>query len=116
MTDERAYDHFVAALDALDTSSWEVLRYRPPAGAVNATIQFDGEEKAAAADVLDISRHAIGLLLIPRQRPQRGQPCRVNLTLANGQIFTLAGRVLWLDSSRSALAMGIAVGLTDPPA
>jgi|GEM_PF-1761951 hypothetical protein len=114
MTDQRAYDRFVAALDALDTSSWEVLRYRPPAGAIAATIQFEGEESAEPADVIDISRHAIGLLLIPRHRPKRDQPCLISLTLASGQMFSLAGRVLWLDSSRSALAMGIAVGLKDP--
>lgn len=110
MTDERAYEAFLAALDTLDTSSWEVLRYRPPSGAAKATILFEGEDIVETADVLDISRHAIGLLLIPRHRPIRGQRCRIRISLSNNQIFELAGRVLWLESSRSALAMGIALG------
>lgn len=110
MTDDRSYQGFLAALDTLDTSSWEVLRYRPPSGAAKATILFEGQDIAETADVLDISRHAIGLLLIPRHRPIRGQRCRLRLSLSNSQIFELAGRVLWMESSRSALAMGIGLG------
>lgn len=107
MTEASGYNRFLAALDTLDTSGWEVLRYRPPAGAALATILFDGEDTAETADVLDISRDAIGLLLIPRHRPERGQRCLIRLSLADGQIFNLAGRVLWVESSPSALAMGV---------